>query len=894
MTNASRLMRFAVVVVPSHKARGKGRAPSPIADRVSDRLSEPDAGYEVVVLEARRRLGERLSRTLSAQELAHSPVFVLISARVVLDGEGEAFVRIAKDERLGFAEIRSLLSSATDQAFIVADVWHRPDEDDPTLSATVVGAIRDAIDPSESGIGLMVGASAVEGTPEGPSEFLRLWLDTLERGPELVRKSGEAIARALYDQMKRQSERFHKIAGCGFFVGRGDFPLLSEPSIVVGAPSRRSGRPSGGPPSLPPGVATPDVDEAWRAGSAAFHDGRHQEAIEHYKRALLLLGQKPERAELYYRIGRAKEELGSATEAIHNYDKALGIEPLHREAVDHAAKLLRGEKDYARLEKLFRRRFEAVSEPAARVRELSKIADVWFDEAKDMQKATGALERLLALEESKEAYEKLVRARLDLSKPAGANEARKRWARLETEGVARGSILAAAARTAAEHLPNGGDAVELARQALEADPGALEALEVAANLLGTRRRWRELADLYEWLIERARDEQVIWDLAKKLGMLAKGELGDRPAAIRAFCRAAEANPADFHLRFLLADLYEADGDFASATKEMCAAAHFAPSEPDVYRRALAGFEKLKEADRAWCAASVLDELGEADINESLLADTHRPEGLITPQASFDAEILTLLRPERDEKLERVLAIIAPAAIEIATERLQLPELSEASLQSPSSTTMLARSSTWASRLLDVEPPRLHVLGDVPGSMVALPIAERTVVAAKSLGSGLGLPELAFLWTRVLVLLLPEHRVWLAYPKRIDLGKLLLGALSVAEVEGAEAEGEAARLAEELGERLEADALDELRTAAKELGRRRIRSRVETFARSVVAAASRAGLVASGDVALATDLVRRFPLPGEVSVDEQLADVRAFAISSEHHEIRERLQVSVNG
>jgi hypothetical protein len=68
--------------------------------------------------------------------------------------------------------------------------------------------------------------------------------------------------------------------------------------------------------------------------------------------------------------------------------------------------------------------------------------------------------------------------------------------------------------------------------------------------------------------------------------------------------------------------------------------------------------------------------------------------------------------------------------------------------------------------------------------------------------------------------------------------------------------------------------------------------VETFARSVSAAATRAGLIAAGDVSLAIDLARRFPLSGDVSLDEQLADIRAYAISSEHRTLRGRLGVAL--
>lgn len=879
-------MRFALLVVPKSKARES------IADRVSDRLSEPDAGFEIAVREARPGVAERLSRELSSQALAKAPLFVLISGRALLDDEGEAQLRLGKGERVRFSELRALLSSISDQVFVLVDVWHRPDPDDPTLSASLVGGIRDAFDPASSGIGLLVGAGPSEARPEGLSPFLSLWLDTLDKGRALSKQKGLAITRAVYEAMKGDAARFHRTAAAGFFAGRGDFPLLFEPSIVVDAPqSRRSGKPSVPPPSLPPGISSPAIDEAWKAGSAAAREGKHQEAIDHYKKALLLLGQKPERAELYHRIGLAKEALGSPSEAINNYDKALGIEPLHREALDRVLTLLRQQKDYERIEKIHKRRMEAHKSPEERVRELRAIASLWFDEARDMQHAAVALEKWVSAEETAEGWEKLAHAHSTLGRLAAANEARKHWARLLNDPIERARVLTAAARTAADHLPNGGEAVELARQALEEDPSAFEALEVSANLLGTRRRWQELAELYEWLLERVEDPRVAWDLSKKLGELLEAELSDKKGALRAYVKACEHNPSDLELRFVLADRFEADGDLAKAAEQMCAAANWAPNDARIYRRALGYFEKLGESDRAWLAAAVLDDLGDADINESLLADTHRPEGLIAPQAVFDAEMRALLRPERDEKLERVLATIRDTAIAVAAERQRI-ELSAASLQDPTSTTTLSRSSNWASRVFGIDPPKVYVLPDVNGNMVVLPVREPTVAASRSLGSGLGLPELAFLWARALIALDPEHRVLTAYPTRTELGKLLLATLAVAEIDGADVEGDIAELADRLDEELADEAWSGLEEAARELGRRRVRPRVEAYARSVLAAQSRAALVAAGDVTLAVELAKRFPLVGEITLDEQLADIRAFAISREHAELRKRLGVAL--
>lgn len=895
-------MRLALIVVPSvAKASATARRVSLLADRLVDRLAEPDAGFRVEVLEARGRLGERLS-SLLRESSGPGQTLVFVSSELSLDDDGPAF-ELAGGTRLSLAELRSLLATGADEVLLVVDAKHAADPDDPTLSATLVDAIHAAIEPKESGISLLAGSRPEE--DEGPttSPFAHSLLAALDRVRPQLSRSGRVSAEALYQEMRRDSERFHEIAAAGWFRGRGEFPLLVQQSVVVGGaesgpPSRGSGRPAATKsvrPSIPPGARTPAVEEAWKQGNAAASAGKHADAIELYKKALLLLGQRPERAELYYRIGKAKEELGSAAEAVHNYDKALGIEPLHHDAFEHAQKLLEAEKDFVRLETLRRRRLEARSETEAKIKELAAIASAWTEKAKEPAKAIPALEQWVRLREDADGLSALADALEAAGRHAGANQARKRLAALHADDAPkRARILLAAAQAAARHLPGGGDALELARAALEADASVFEALEVAATALGTRRRWRELAELYESVVARIEDDRVGWDLGKKLGMLYRDELDDLAGARGAFAAAADKNPEDVELRFWLAELHEATQNYAAAAAEMRRAARAAPERADVYRRALWCFEKTADADAAWNAACVLDQLGEADINESLLADTHRPEGLLAARGGFDDAAWANLRPERDAALEQLLGLVAPAAIELRVRDLVkgglLPKLSEATLQNPSGTTTLMRSLAWTARLLGAEVPAVHVLPSVDGELTPLPLAESTVAASRGVSSGLELPELAFLWARVLCYLRPEHRVVVFYPTAPDVAKLLLGTLAVAGVE--DAEGDAALVADGLSDLVDDELREELEAAAEALGKKRLRTRVGKYVRGVHSAAVRAGLVACGDLARAIALTGRFPLGAGLSEAEQIADLRTFAISAEHVRIREQLGVAV--
>lgn len=898
------LMRFAAVVAPSYeRTSGASRRMARLADVLAARLSEPDAGYQVEVVEARGRVGDRLAHLLDGRR-SKGPVLVVVSGEVLLDEDGAPALHLTGDSWLPFSELRATLAAAEDQTLLVVDAGHESEDDDAAASVSLVAAIRDAMDPKQSGISLMVGARPLDEERTGPSTFISGLLASLEQCAASLAKSGQVDAQQVYETLRGDEDRFHRIPAAGWFRGRHEFPLLQQPSIVIGGsdsmpPSvRASARPPArGGPSIPPEELSPAADESWRAGNEAARAGRHQDAIDGYKKALLLLGKKPERADLYFRIGRAKLALGSEAEAVLNFDKALAIEPLHHEAFEQSARLLRRQKDFTALGRLRERRFDARTDLDAKVRELAAIAKMWLDEAGSAKLAIPTLERWRALREDAEVLELMVRALTDGERHAAANEARKQLAAmLEDQPARRARVLLAAARTALEHLPQGGDAVALARAALEVDPTALEALEVAAGLLGKKRRWAELAELYEVLLEHSADPIVSWDIAKKLGLLYRDELDDAQGAKRGFAAAVDKKPEDVELRFWLAELAEAERDARSAADHMRAAAEQAADRPDIFRRALFCFEKSGEADSAWNAAAVLDQMGEADINESLLADTHRPEGLIAARGTLSDTDWLLLRPEVDEPLERLLLALTPAAIRVRQREVEaaksLPALGEATLQNPNGTTTLVRSMSWTARLLGVAPPALHLLPSVEGELSPLPLEQPTAAAGRAVGSGLDLAELAFLWGRVLSYFNTSHRLLVFYPGLSDVAKLLLAGLAVAGVDEPAEETEA--LADALGDELGDEGIEAVSDAAHDFRKRRVRSRVERYVRSVHACATRTGLLACGDVARAVALVERFPLRAEVPVERQIADVRSFSISRQYADVRERIGVAVRG
>ncbi len=211
------------------------------------------------------------------------------------------------------------------------------------------------------------------------------------------------------------------------------------------------------------------------------------------------------------------------------------------------------------------------------------------------------------------------------------------------------------------------------------------------------------------------------------------------------------------------------------------------------------FQGLGLVDGAFNTALSLEYLGEADINESVLADQHRPEGLLTPRAvlSEDDWARGVFVPELEATLSELLGLLARPALEqrraSAKKSGVAPSFDERDRQDvAASTATLVRALSWATRVLGVEVPALYLRAEVDGAIQPVLAESPALVASRSLGSGLDLPELAFLWGRSLFALRKEHRLALAFDTPEALGELFEAA------RGAVTKGGKAPLAREPG------------------------------------------------------------------------------------------------
>ncbi len=344
---------------------------------------------------------------------------------------------------------------------------------------------------------------------------------------------------------------------------------------------------------------------------------------------------------------------------------------------------------------------------------------------------------------------------------------------------------------------------------------------------------------------------------------------------------------------------EERGDYPEALRALQKALRTDPRDVKALGRALVLGELCERPDLRWNVACVLELFGGANESELELAAAHRPEGLLPAQGVVsEADWLAhRLEPELDERDLALVRAFGEAGVAVALDTARRKHrgfaLTPATEQDPEkSTTMLARTLVWSARLLGLPRPRLHVLESVPGELMVAPVPELTVVASKTLGSGQTLPELAFHWSRCLVSLRPEFRMLALLTDPGELAALARAALFAVGSNGAaRLDSEAKLLARVLKRELRGPALDALAGAIGSQSAGEVAQRLKQRVRSARHVASRAALLATGNLALSARLIERFPLPGS-NASEQIDDIAAYALGDDYAGLRARLGVAL--
>lgn len=450
-------------------------------------------------------------------------------------------------------------------------------------------------------------------------------------------------------------------------------------------------------------------------------------------------------------------------------------------------------------------------------------------------------------------------------------------------------------------LDSAGDeerAITLLERARALCPSDERALERLVQLYDRRRRFGDLTLVLENWAEVSDNAYQKAARFAAAGRVAARGLGDRPRAILLLDKALRIRRDDPEISEDMANELEKEGLLPQALKTFQLSVSADPRRVTAYRGIVRLAEKTGRTSLASFAAMALCHIGEADMDEELLADQHRPDGPVAARRALSPSAWEQqLAPSVIPGVRGVLAAIEEAAIQAKIEELResqrLHQPDPQARQDPQNSTVSAlRAFAFAGRLLGISLPELYILPDVPGGVAAIVAEKPTTVLGRSLLSGRSTIELTFLMTRHLAYHRPGARLALYYPTLVDLSALLHAAVQIGRPGVSVSSPHAAaagHLFAAISPKLEPENLAALDQALEELDRAGRRPDLSLWLRRLELTATRVGLLACGDLNVAARLIEYDPAPtGDLSPRAKADDLLAFAVSDSFEALRKEI------
>jgi len=907
-------MRAAFLITPTYEKRGDLRPhPSAASDgrAVRERLVEPGYDFEVHDVASGSEPDVWLGRALGEAGVgAEDPLLLYVSALSHLDEAGEISIvldRASDDDMatLSLARLRSVVSThGVRSAAIVLELLYEG-ETDAVLATEHVAAARRVFAPELSGYSMLCAlrsrAQSVASAGR-VSPFTSLWLGAMA-SKEARNKVGVAFISRVMEVMRDDGNLYTDVPCFSLIPGRRDLKVYSTTSPSLSRPSSPSLMRASSPPSTRPFVR---IDDVFTEGDTLLGAGDLEAAAKAYKKVLLLLEDKnAQRANAYTRLAAIKLMQNRPREAAINYRKALAVDPKHQEALDRLAGVLRAEGEFAEAAAVRRQLLEVVGDDAKRFDVLLRLAED-CEKARDL---SGAIE---ALEDARSIHpeETTVLARLaqvyDAShQPDKVVDIKVAIAQLKSqpEEVARSLVLAG--DFAVERAKDVDRALLIYEDALDRDPLTPRAFDAIAGYWlgrGDLRTFEKALLAQTVRLDKASAHAAEAEVWREVALLRKDKLGDLRGAIEALDRCVERVPADVEARVALAELLVDNGEFEAAIMCLEIAAWHVPGRAPTYRLLHELLVKVGRVDQAYACAAVLVLLEEAELDEQLFYDQYHPETRVSPKRSLDARGWEKLYPAgQDPNVGAILDLVAPHAIEHKLSWLKkngmLPELDPDTRQDPeTSTVSLTRTFVWASTVLDVPLPEIYVGDEVPGGIAAVPAEMPTALVGRSVLSGRNLKELGFLVGRDITYFRPAHYVLILYSSLKELTALFLASICVVRPDYAVPEG-SKREIQEMTRFIRGRMTDEdkacLAEAVERFEQDGIRADLVGWARSIEVAATRAGLLLCGDLAVVNQVLATDDRAvGDLTSRDRIHDLIPFSVSEACADLRRTLGIAV--
>lgn len=628
-------------------------------------------------------------------------------------------------------------------------------------------------------------------------------------------------------------------------------------------------------------------------------------ALSHFQTLLGSLDSRDvaTKARAYEQIAKIRRQEGKLKDANKELERALQCVGAQGSIIDALVEIADELGDAKRACRFAALRLDFTVEPDARI-------DVLIDVGRRTCRVTGDWKQAAPyFEEALGVDPRCARARLELLK---LYQEASQWpqvlhtlarlARDEPDAKVRARHQFAIALVHRDELDDERAALKHFERSLDEDPSHVIGFKKIDEMLTERRDWSQLEEAYRRMIlrvESSGERRLSHGLWHALGLIYRDRIGDAESALKAFRTARCLAPERLEERAIIAELLGKLGQQEEAMREWHAVLRSDPRNARALRALFRAYTERGDNDSAWCMASALSAIEQADDEHNAVLAAWQPDASQPRAALDDHQWRTrLYHQEQDWHLGMIFEVIAPAAIRAKAADLvsqgklpNLPEHLRDQGHSPIAKTML-RGST----VLGVPCPALYVRPELSGTLTLTPGWPPATVAGRTALEQLTPGALDFVVGRHLASLRGELLLRALFPTTSELRVLLYGALAIA-LPGLQLP-EAIReqvgaTAQMLAAGMSASEVQRLRQLATRFQAAGGKSNVRAWAQAVEKTSARAGLLFSGDLRAARQIAMAEPRhAGNASVDDKLEDLLVFATSTEYLSLRRELGLTL--
>jgi tetratricopeptide (TPR) repeat protein len=642
------------------------------------------------------------------------------------------------------------------------------------------------------------------------------------------------------------------------------------------------------------------------AAAAAYQTiiARHQASLE---RAQLIA--------VYRKLAAIQAELGKAQQAVTFYQKVLDLDGNHRETQNELAELhlSRGQFDDA-IASL--RSLASTATPAERISFLERIGDLYRDKLNASSRAMSTYLEALELDKSNH---RILHRILELQTEGGqwkpAVETIERFLALETDHARRGAYHIASAEIRRTHLKDDAGALECYETAIDEmlreEPlrdatreRALDAFHALRELVTADKNWKYLEQTYRRMIKRLpKGDPVVLPLWDGLGDIYRFRLEHPQSAIEAFEIAHALDPdKSAHRARILAELYAQTGTKRQkqATEKVAKLVEIDPMNADSYRALGRTAFASGRIDEAWCVARALVFLQQANKEETALYHRYQRHETRKAKGLLDEEAWGFIRhTDEDLTISAVFALTWEAGVALRAGPAKAFQLkSKERLAIEESTGVVAKIFKHASRVLQVALPDVYVQPRRPGRLLLANCIEKgrlapAVIVGRDLMTGYRDTEIAASVGSMIALLRPSYYLKLTLGSVEELEAALAAAALVVGRKRPirpELEPVVSAIAAELPKRLTRTTAEALQQLVHRLPEQ---TDLMRWRNAVDAAAQRAGLVISGDLAATARMIAsEAAAPGTLRPSQRVQELVAYSVSPAYLAARRHLGITV--